>query len=50
MHHRTHTKLHSENVRSITRFDEHDLVLVGIVEWPAIIHSNGEVESGSVDL
>ena len=44
------TKLHPKDVRSITRFDVHDLILVGVVEWPAIIRSNREVERGSVDL
>jgi len=44
------TKLYSEDVGSITRFDKHDLVLVGVVEWPTVIHSNGEVEGSSVDL
>ena len=45
-----HTKLHSEDVRSITRFDEHDLVLVSVVERFTIVHSDGEVERSSVDL
>jgi hypothetical protein len=37
-------------VRSVTRFDEHDLILVIEVEWLAIIRSDGEVERGSVNL
>ena len=35
---------------SVTRFDEQDLILVGEVEWLAIVHSDGEVERGSVNL
>lgn len=37
-------------MRSVTRFDEHNLILVGEVEWLAIVHSDGEVECGSVNL
>lgn len=34
----------------VTRFDEHDLILVAEVEWFAIIRSHGEVERGSANL
>ena len=37
-------------MRPITRFDEQNLVLVGVVEWLGIIHSNREVERSGVDL
>ena len=44
------TKLYSKYVRSVIRFDEHNLILVGEVEWFAIIRSDREVERGSVNL
>ena len=44
------TELYFKNMGSITRFDEHDLILVGEVEWFGIIHSDREVKRGSVDL
>lgn len=37
-------------MRSVTRFDERDLILVGEVEWLAIVRSDGEVECGNVNL
>ncbi len=44
------TKLDSKDVRSVTRFDEYDLILVGEVEWLAIIRSDREVKRSSVNL
>ena len=37
-------------MRSVARFDEHDLILVGEVEWLAMVRSDGEVERSSVNL
>ena len=44
------TELYSKDVRSVIRFDEHDLILVREVEWLAIICSDREVKCGGVDL
>jgi hypothetical protein len=44
------TKLYSKDVGPITRFDEYNLILVGEVEWLAIIRSDGEMKGGSVNL
>lgn len=44
------TELHSKDVRPIIRLDKHNLILVGIVEWLAVIHSDREVERSGVNL
>ena len=37
-------------MRPVVRFDEHDLILVGEIEWLGVVHTNGEMECSSVDL
>ncbi len=44
------TKLYSKDVRPVTRFDEYNLILVGEVEWLAIIRSDREVKCGGINL
>ena len=44
------TELHPKDVGSVSRFDEHDLILMGEVEWLAVICSDGEVECSGVNL
>lgn len=47
---RTLTELYFKDVRPVTRFYEHDLVLVGEVERLSVVFSNRKVKRGSVDL
>lgn len=44
------TKLDSKDMRSVTWFDEYDLILVGEVEWLAIIRSDREVKRSNANL
>ena len=44
------TELNSEDVTSVLRFDEHDLILVGQIKRLGIIQSDGKVECGGVNL
>lgn len=37
-------------MRSVTRFNEHDLILVGEVEWLGVVRGNRKMERGGVDL
>lgn len=37
-------------MRSITRLNEHNLILVGEVEWLGVVQGNRKVERGSVNL
>jgi hypothetical protein len=46
----TVTQLDSEDVGSVTWFDEHDLILMGQVKRLAIISSDGKVKRSRVDL
>lgn len=44
------TELGFKDMRSIIRFDEHDLILMGEVQWLAVICRDREVERGSANL
>ena len=44
------TELSFKDMRSVTRLNEHNLILVGEVEWLGVVQGNRKVERGSVNL